>query len=300
MSRQTVKKNEPGPLTSAGTPARACIPHRARLVDAHRPGGVRRGHERCRHVPTPRRQDQQLGLADDVSEGPGFESPAPGCLLGGGGVPVDQPPRPVCARPGNAGDGRRAEPARLQLRAEAALDPSRRIGRLADLQNPASPRGPRRALGAAALYAWCLDAILVSGYHCNTDPVYAFLCLLCVWLIADKGWHFRGGLVLAAALNVKLTPVLLAAPLLLNCRDWRQAGRFIAGLSMGRSRFCRSCSVQPTFARRFAPTLWHTPRISIGGALSSSYCPTGPTTCSLRATTSCTAWRVFITTTDDI
>jgi len=93
--------------------------------------------------------------------------------------------------------------------------------------------GPRRALATAALYAWCLDAILVSGYHCNTDPIYAFLCLLCLWLIADKRWYFRAGLVLGAAVNVKLTPILLAAPLLLNCRDWKQAAKFVAGLSLG-------------------------------------------------------------------
>ncbi len=93
--------------------------------------------------------------------------------------------------------------------------------------------GPRRALAVAALYAWCLDAILVSGYHCNTDPIYALLCLLCVWLMGDKGWCFWGGLTLGAAVNVKLTPILLAAPLLLNCPDLKRAFRFIAGLSLG-------------------------------------------------------------------
>jgi hypothetical protein len=91
----------------------------------------------------------------------------------------------------------------------------------------------RRALLVAAFYAWCLDAILVSGYHCNTDPVYAFLCLVSVWLMADKRWYFGAGLALGAAVNVKLTPILLAGPLLLNCRTWKQAAGFVAGLSLG-------------------------------------------------------------------
>jgi hypothetical protein len=93
--------------------------------------------------------------------------------------------------------------------------------------------GARRGLAVAAMYAWCLDAILVSGYHCNTDPIYAFLCLLSVYLAQDKRLHFWAGVALAAAINVKLTPVLLVPPLLLVYRDWRQAARFLAGLAVG-------------------------------------------------------------------
>ncbi len=83
------------------------------------------------------------------------------------------------------------------------------------------------------MYAWSLDAILVSGYHCNTDPIYAFFCLLCVYLLQDKHRSFLAGLALAAAINVKLTPVILAFPLLLWHRSWRSAAKFVVGLAIG-------------------------------------------------------------------
>jgi len=94
-------------------------------------------------------------------------------------------------------------------------------------------QGTRRGLAVAAMYAWSVDAMLVSGYHCNTDPIYAFLCLLSVYLAQDRRCHFWAGAALAAAINVKLTPVLLVPPLLLAYRDWRQAGRFLAGVALG-------------------------------------------------------------------
>lgn len=94
-------------------------------------------------------------------------------------------------------------------------------------------QGTRRGLAVAAMYAWSLDAILVSGYHCNTDPIYAFFCLLSVYLAQDKRLHFWAGAALAAAINVKLTPVLLLPPLLLVYRDWRQAAWFLAGVALG-------------------------------------------------------------------
>lgn len=103
--------------------------------------------------------------------------------------------------------------------------------------------GPRRAMAAAAGFAWSLVAILVSGYHCNTDPIYAMFCLACAFLIEEKRMHFWGGAMLAAAINVKLTPVLLIPPLILSYRSWRDLLRFVAGLSLG---------VLP-----FVPIIWH-------------------------------------------
>ncbi len=76
----------------------------------------------------------------------------------------------------------------------------------------------RRAMGVAAIYAWSLCAILVSGYHCNTDPIYAFFCLLCIYFMQDKRMFFWSGVALAAAVNVKLTPILLVPPLVLTLR----------------------------------------------------------------------------------
>jgi hypothetical protein len=97
--------------------------------------------------------------------------------------------------------------------------------------------GTRRGLAVAAMYAWALDAILVSGYHCNTDSIYAFFCLLSVYLAQDRKLHFGSGVALAAAINIKLTPVLLLPPLLLAYRDWRKAGSFLGGISLGIAPF---------------------------------------------------------------
>jgi hypothetical protein len=92
--------------------------------------------------------------------------------------------------------------------------------------------GALRGLKVAAMYSWCPAAMLISGYHGNTDPVYAFLCLLCVYLI-ETGRPFPGGLALAAAINIKLIPVLLILPLLFSFRKRSDAARFVAGLVPG-------------------------------------------------------------------
>lgn len=86
---------------------------------------------------------------------------------------------------------------------------------------------------AAAAFAWNLDAILVSGFHCNTDPVYAALALLAAHCVAGRNNFLAAGLVLGAAVNVKVVPLLLVPPLLSLCRSWRDAARFVAGLSVG-------------------------------------------------------------------
>ena len=93
--------------------------------------------------------------------------------------------------------------------------------------------GPAAAMAVAAGYAWSLCAILVSGYHCNTDNVYAFFCLLSVYYLEERRAWFAGGLALAAAINVKLTPVLLIPVLLLTARRWPDALRFVGGLAVG-------------------------------------------------------------------
>jgi hypothetical protein len=85
----------------------------------------------------------------------------------------------------------------------------------------------------AAGYAWSLCAILVGGYHCNTDTIYAFFCLLSVYYLEERRAWLAGGLALAAAVNVKLTPVLLVPVLLLSARRWPDALRFVGGLAVG-------------------------------------------------------------------
>ena len=90
-----------------------------------------------------------------------------------------------------------------------------------------------RAAAIAAGYAWSLDSILVSGFHCNTDPIFAMLCLASIYLIEELGAWFWAGLALGAAINIKIIPVLLIVPLVLSMRQWRSLWLFIAGLAPG-------------------------------------------------------------------
>jgi hypothetical protein len=92
--------------------------------------------------------------------------------------------------------------------------------------------GRPRAAALAAAFAWAPGAFLVSAYHANTDPLYSALCLLAVWLLEERGAFVWGGLALGAAINVKIIPGLMIAPLLLTCRSRSDARRFIAGLAL--------------------------------------------------------------------
>jgi Gpi18-like mannosyltransferase len=95
---------------------------------------------------------------------------------------------------------------------------------------------------AAAAMALNLDAILVSGFHGNTDNIYAMLVLLSVYLLADRRWPLAGGLALAAAINVKIIPLILIPPMFAIATDRRlgppasvrrSAARFVMGLAIG-------------------------------------------------------------------
>ncbi|MEP6853090.1 MAG: glycosyltransferase 87 family protein [bacterium] len=56
--------------------------------------------------------------------------------------------------------------------------------------------------------------VLVSGYHGNTDPVFMMLVLLATYLVADRQRPGLGGVGLAAAVGIKLIPVIVAPVLL--------------------------------------------------------------------------------------
>jgi hypothetical protein len=93
--------------------------------------------------------------------------------------------------------------------------------------------GTARAAAIAAATAWSLCSILISGFHCNTDPMYAVLCLAVVYFMEERKAFFLAGLALGAAINVKIVPVLLIPGLVLSCRSFREARLFIAGLAVG-------------------------------------------------------------------
>ena len=94
-----------------------------------------------------------------------------------------------------------------------------------------APRAaPVRAVTAMALSP---VAILIGAYHGNTDNVYAALCLLAAFALADLRRPFVAGLSLAAAMNVKLIPVVLVLPLAACCANVGAVGFFGAGLIVG-------------------------------------------------------------------
>ena len=91
-------------------------------------------------------------------------------------------------------------------------------------------RNQEKSALAFAAYGLSLPLIFVSGYHCNTDCAYAGLTLLAFYLMLDKKLPFWSGAAMAAALNVKLMPLILIPPLLTLCRSRRDFFRFGAGL----------------------------------------------------------------------
>jgi hypothetical protein len=93
--------------------------------------------------------------------------------------------------------------------------------------------GELHAWRAAAIFATSLVSIVITGHHGNTDSVCAMLSLVAAILVADGSKPFVAGLALAAAINVKLIPIVLLPALAPLLADKRAAMRFGAGLGIG-------------------------------------------------------------------
>lgn len=93
--------------------------------------------------------------------------------------------------------------------------------------------GSERAVAIAAAAACSFCGIVVSAYHCNTDCLYAALSLAAVYFLEERKSFLLGGLALAAAINVKIVPVLLIPCLLLSCPSRAEARQFLTGLAAG-------------------------------------------------------------------
>jgi hypothetical protein len=91
------------------------------------------------------------------------------------------------------------------------------------------------ALRALAIFSFSLNALLVSAYHGNTDPLVGAL-LLAACSAAAKERFALAGVLAGASVNVKLIPVLLF-PLLIARANPRQALRFCAGATLGAAPF---------------------------------------------------------------
>ena len=68
---------------------------------------------------------------------------------------------------------------------------------------------PATAFAGAVVVAANPVLFVVSGFHGNTDPVFVFFVLLSVWLLVDRDRPVGAGLAIAAALGVKLVPVVV-------------------------------------------------------------------------------------------
>ena len=89
---------------------------------------------------------------------------------------------------------------------------------------------------ASAAYAWLPAAILVSGFHGNTDGLYAALVLVAV-IAFDRQRYYFAGLLLTAALNVKLIPLVLLPLVFIGSPNWKALLRLTAGLAIGAAPF---------------------------------------------------------------
>lgn len=85
---------------------------------------------------------------------------------------------------------------------------------------------------AFALYACLPAAILVSGFHGNTDSLCAALVLVAA-IAFDRERYFTSGLLWSAALNVKLMPLILLPLPLLATHTWRNLRRLWGGILLG-------------------------------------------------------------------
>jgi len=89
------------------------------------------------------------------------------------------------------------------------------------------------ALAAVAIFSFSPDAILVSAYHGNNDPLIGLFVLTACYFVEEKASFGWAGAALAAAINVKLIPLLLVPVFVANARRWRDVARFVGGLSLG-------------------------------------------------------------------
>lgn len=111
--------------------------------------------------------------------------------------------------------------------------------------------GPRTGALAFALYGLSPVSFLISAHHGNTDCICVLFVLASVYALQCRRAPFVAGLALAAAINVKLIPIItLPALALAGLHSKREAQRFVLGLGLGIVPFLPILwAVPPQFAR---------------------------------------------------
>lgn len=103
-----------------------------------------------------------------------------------------------------------------------------------------------RAAAAFAAYGTSISCIVISAHHGNTDPLYFCFAMAAAYLMEAKRAPFWSGVALGAAINVKLIPILLVAPLASRCTRLKDALRYVGGLSLGAAPFlCALWAFEP-------------------------------------------------------
>jgi hypothetical protein len=90
---------------------------------------------------------------------------------------------------------------------------------------------PRRR-GALILFAASPTAVLISGFHGNTDPILVFFVLLSIYLIESGRPAWLAGVALGVASSFKVLPLLLAPAGMLALRGTRRKLEFSASAAI--------------------------------------------------------------------
>jgi hypothetical protein len=93
----------------------------------------------------------------------------------------------------------------------------------------------RRPLGEAGVAGVLLGIspalIVISGFHGNTDPVFVMFAVLSLYLLVIKDWGILAGVAFAAAISMKLVPIVCLPVLLLIAarKSRRRLLEFVGG-----------------------------------------------------------------------
>jgi hypothetical protein len=93
-------------------------------------------------------------------------------------------------------------------------------------------RRPAKEAAIAAVLVACSPVMfIISGFHGNTDPLFVMFTLLSAYLLLVRRWDVAAGLSFAAAVSVKLVPIVIGPLLLVYLlrSGWRRLAAFIGG-----------------------------------------------------------------------
>lgn len=92
-------------------------------------------------------------------------------------------------------------------------------------------RGDRPAALAAVVFTLSPLALIVSGFHGNTDPVFVMFILLAVLALHRHRSGWWSGIAFGLALSIKIVPVVVLPVLLVLA--WRLGSRVLRGFLLG-------------------------------------------------------------------